>query len=117
MATTYAYPDEPFSRDHQHPTDTLYVRVAIVLAIITIVEVVIYYIPALAGIIVPALIILSLAKFVAVVSYFMHLKFDDKRFAWMFTAGIIISISVMSAIAVMQHTGGYYAPILPPPTA
>ena len=46
-----------------HATNQMYVRIAIILAIITLVEVVIYYIPTIRSVLVPALIVLSLAKF------------------------------------------------------
>jgi cytochrome c oxidase subunit IV len=101
--------------DHAHPGADFYVRVAIALTIITAVEVVIYYIEGFRGFLVPALLVLSILKFLAVVAYFMHLKFDDKRFAWLFTAGLAISLSVMIAMVVMNHHGGYYAPVLLPP--
>lgn len=109
---------EPHDHDsHAHPGSDFYIKVAIVLTIITAIEVVIYYVPALAGILVPTLLALSLLKFLAVVGYFMHLKFDDKRFAWLFTAGLAISLSVMIAMVVMQHNDGYYAPVLLPPAS
>jgi cytochrome c oxidase subunit IV len=101
--------------DHHHPTDRFYVKIAIVLTIITIIEVAIYYVTALRGVLIPALLVLSTLKFVGVVAYFMHLKFDNKLFTWMFVAGLVISISVMLAMAVMFHTSHYYAPVLLPP--
>ena len=105
--------------DHAHPTDKLYVKVAIFLTIVTIIEVAIYYIPALRGVLIPALLVLSITKFVTVVSYFMHLKFDNKLFAWMFVAGLAISLAVMIAMVAIFHGNSslYYAPILPPPAA
>ncbi len=70
----------PSERAHQqaHPSSRVYINIAVILAVITAVEVATYYIPALAGVIVPILLVLSLAKFVLVVGYFMHLKFDHK---------------------------------------
>ena len=103
--------------DHAHPGENFYIKVAIALTIITIVEVAIYYIEGFRDFLVPALLVLSIVKFAAVVGYFMHLKFDDKRLAWIFTAGLAISLSVMTATVVMGHTGGYYAPVLLPPAS
>ena len=71
--------------------------VAIALAIITAIEVAIYYIPALEGVLVPLLLALSLVKFVAVVAYFMHLKFDSKLLGFTFTAAMLVSIAVYLA--------------------
>jgi cytochrome c oxidase subunit 4 len=115
MAAHAPIPAPHDHEDHAHPGADFYVRVAIVLTIITAIEVIIYYVEGLSGVLVPALIVLSLLKFLAVVAYFMHLKFDDKRFTWLFAAGMAISLSVMIAMVVMQHTDGYYAPVILPP--
>lgn len=88
---------------HNHPTEGTYIRIAIALALVTLLEVVIYYIDALESILVPALIILSAIKFVTVIGYFMHLKFDDRRLAGIFTGGLIVSLVVFLGLYVMQN--------------
>ena len=110
--------DHLVSGDHEHPGEPTYVRVAVILAIVTVVEVAIYYISALRGILVPVLLVLSIAKFVAVVGYFMHLKFDDRLFRWIFVAGLAISMSVVLALLAMFWTDKAYYPGIPlaPPT-
>ena len=40
------------------------------------------------------LLILMTIKFLTVVSYFMHLKFDNKIFSWMFYSGLLLAIVV-----------------------
>jgi cytochrome c oxidase subunit IV len=75
--------------------------VAVVLAIITIAEVAIYYIDSLRSILVEALLIMSAIKFVTVVSYFMHLKFDDRRFAWTFGLAMIVALSIVIGFEVL----------------
>lgn len=89
--------------DHAHPTQEAYVRIAILLAIITGVEVAIYYIPALQAILVPALVLLSAIKFTIVVGYFMHLKFDEKFLTFVFTAAFIVSIVAFIALWVIMY--------------
>ncbi len=86
---------------HEHPGEMVYIKVAAILAAVTAVEVVIYYIDALSDILVPALVLLSAGKFIAVVGYFMHLKFDDRRFTWVFVAGLVIAFSVFLGAAAM----------------
>ena len=86
---------------HGHPGELQYIKIAAILAAVTGIEVVIYYIDALKDILVPALLLLSAGKFIAVVGYFMHLKFDDKRFTWVFLAGLIIAFSVFLGAAAM----------------
>ena len=93
-----------------HPGERTYIGVAIILSIVTAVEVAIYYIEALRDVLVPTLLILSIAKFIAVVGYFMHLKMDDRRFRWMFISGLVISASVIVALMAMFTYDEYFAP-------
>jgi cytochrome c oxidase subunit 4 len=92
--------------EHEHPGERTYIRIAVILAIITIIEVAIYYIEALDDILVPALLIMSVVKFLFVVSYFMHLKFDDRRLAWVFGSAMIVALSVVIALDVLGHVHG-----------
>jgi cytochrome c oxidase subunit 4 len=39
-------------------------------------------------------------KFVAVVMFFMHLKFDNKIFSWLFYAGLFLAVGVYVALLV-----------------
>jgi cytochrome c oxidase subunit IV len=92
--------------EHAHPTERVYVTVALILGIVTAIEVAIYYIEALDDILVPALLILSAGKFVAVVGYFMHLKFDDVLFRWIFIFGLTVAAACYLGMAAMflYHT-------------
>ena len=92
------------AQDHAHPTERAYIRIAVILAAVTIAEVAIYYIGALEDVLVPMLIIMSVFKFVMVVANFMHLKFDDRRLAYIFAAALIITLSVVIALDVLQGT-------------
>lgn len=89
--------------EHAHPGEREYIGIAIFLAIITAIEVAIYYIESLDAILVPALIILSVVKFVTVVGYFMHLKFDDRRLAMVFGSALVVSLAVFLAVWVMLN--------------
>ena len=100
--------DHAVDNHDNHPTERTYINVAIVLAIVTAIEVAIYYVEALRDFLVPILIVLSVGKFVAVVGYFMHLKMDDRRFRWIFLAGLIISMSVVLALVAMFWTDHYF---------
>lgn len=88
---------------HQHPSEMTYIKVAIILSIITIVEVAIWYIESVASILVPALVILSLIKFVMVLAYFMHLKFDDRLLGWTFGFALIVSMAVYLGTWLMHY--------------
>ena len=78
-----------------HPGAAAYVKIAVILAILTMTEVAIWYIPALAGILTPALIILSIVKFTLVVMFYMHLKFDSRFFSGVFLAGLFVAVSII----------------------
>lgn len=101
MASHYAEAEHDATA-HEHPSEFQYIRIAIILAIITIVEVAIYYIDAVRDFLVPALIVLSAFKFIMVVGYFMHLKFDDKKLAWLFGSALIVSLAVFIGVWLMH---------------
>lgn len=92
--------------EHEHPSERKYIQIAIILTIITIVEVAIYYIEWMhdSGALVPALFVLSIAKFLTVIGYYMHLKFDAPLFRYMFLAGLIGALAVMGALLVLVST-------------
>lgn len=82
----------------EHWSDFQYVKLAIFLAIITAVEVLLSYIKDdMGAFFLPALLILMGIKFMAVVLYFMHLKFDNRLFSIMFYMGLILAIGVYLA--------------------
>ena len=79
-------------------SDLGYIKVAGLLAVLTAAEVLTYFYDF--GVIeVPALLILMVVKFEIVVAYFMHLRFDNKLFTYLFTAGLILTIGVYAAMA------------------
>lgn len=101
------------AHEEAHASNRTYVQIALILAVITIAEVVIYYIPTVRPILIPALIILSLAKFIMVVGFFMHLKYDHRLYRFMFAAGLILTLGVYLAMLAMAWTGNLITPELP----
>jgi cytochrome c oxidase subunit 4 len=97
--------EEMGAHEHAHPGAATYVPVAIILAVITITEVAVYYIQWLhdVGLIIPVLIILSICKFLLVIGYFMHLKFDNKLFTYIFGFGLIIGLSIVLSLMAVFH--------------
>lgn len=73
-----------------------YIRIAVILAAITGLEVSTYYVD-FGVLFLPALLIMMAIKFVMVVSYFMHLKFDNKVFSFLFYAGLALAVGVYAA--------------------
>jgi len=79
---------------HEHGmSDAGYIKIAIILALITGLEVSTYYVD-FGPLFMPALLTMLVVKFVMVVSYFMHLKFDSKIFSFLFYVGLGLAIFV-----------------------
>ncbi len=87
--------------EHEHPGYLTYWVVAGVLTVITAVEVAIFYIPALAGVIVPLLLTLSAGKFILVVMFYMHLKMDSRIFSGVFIAPLFLAMFLVVALFVL----------------
>ena len=81
-----------------HPTPGTYFKVAMILTIITAVEVGIFYLKFLSYGIIPILTLLSTAKFILVAMYYMHLKFDSPIFSTLFVVGLILAAIVVLAL-------------------
>jgi cytochrome c oxidase subunit IV len=81
---------------HAHKPDSFYIKVAVALAIVTAVEVGLYYLD-LGKLYLPVLLVLMVIKFVTVVSLFMHLRFDNKIFSWLFYSGLGLAVFVYVA--------------------
>jgi cytochrome c oxidase subunit 4 len=79
-----------------------YVRVAVILALITALEVSTYYVD-FGPFFLPALIIMMVVKFLMVVSYFMHLRFDHGLFSFLFYSGLVLAIGVYVAFLSTLH--------------
>jgi cytochrome c oxidase subunit IV len=74
-----------------HPTPAEYVRIALILALLTALEVSTYYFDfGRAGI--PLLIVLMIIKFVMVASFFMHLRYDTRLFGRFMYTGLGFAI-------------------------
>jgi cytochrome c oxidase subunit 4 len=83
---------------HDHPSDWEYIKVAIFLAIITLAEVLIYYVESLGDLLILILIVLSVIKFAAVVMWFMHLRFDSRLFRRLFVTGLVLAFAVYGIV-------------------
>ena len=82
---------------HEHPTWKQYKWVALILTVITVIEVWVYYIPAFVEtrLFVPSLLVMSAVKFAIVVLFYMHLRYDHKLFRALFTGPLIIAVSTL----------------------
>jgi caa(3)-type oxidase subunit IV len=71
-----------------HPSPKEYVRIGVVLGVLTALEIGASYAGVSTGILIPTLFILAVVKFALVVMWFMHLRFDDRRYARFFVMGL-----------------------------
>ena len=92
---------------HTHPTAKFYVIIGVILIGLTVLEVVGYVLedngtlpPGAAAAIILAL---SAMKFVAVVAYYMHLKFDHKLFTGIFVFPAALGILVIGGMILLFH--------------
>ena len=89
----------PSAHDHGHEESkfAIYVQIAMLLAVITGVEIIGVYLPFAKWFIISALIVLSVVKFLFVIFYFMHLKFDNRWFSVLFYMGLFLAVGVYIA--------------------
>jgi len=74
-----------------HPTDAKYVKIALILGALTAIEVSLYYTSFSEVATNSVLMLLAAFKFVIVVAYFMHLKFDNKILRRLFITGFVLA--------------------------
>jgi len=92
-----------------HASNRTYVGVAVVLAVLTALEVMVFYIPALEGVLVPILMALMVVKFALVVMFFMHLKYDSQLLTGLFAGPLLIASAIVLAMIALYGwfgTGG-----------
>ena len=81
-----------------HPEAGEYIKVGAFLAAVTALEVALYYMDMADGVLLGMLLALSALKFVVVVLWFMHLKFDNKLFSIMFTTGFVLVAGLFTVV-------------------
>lgn len=98
-------PSEPAEETEEHATVTTYVQVALILAVMTVVEVAAFYLPE--GLRPPrwalliVLLLLSACKFGIVASFFMHLRYDHRIYAGCFMGGLVVAVSTIVALVAL----------------
>ncbi len=99
MSTPLVHEADEHGRPHAeggehgaHPDEAKYVKVALILAVVTGIEVLLYYrsIPSEAANN-AVLLVLAGMKFAMVAAYFMHLKFDSRILRRLFVTGFVLA--------------------------
>jgi cytochrome c oxidase subunit IV len=95
-----------------HPTDAKYVKVALILAVITGVEVTVSYARGLGDAGAPLLLALAAIKFFLVGAFFMHLRFDNPVLRRLFVTGIVLACTIYTIVflilGVFSGTHGHH---------
>src|ERR1700722_2753126 len=76
----------------------LYVEIAMLLAVITGLELVTVYLPFMKWLLVTVLVVLSTGKFMFVIFYFMHLRWDKAFCTILFFIGLVLAGGTMWAL-------------------
>ena len=81
---------------HKHPSIWDYIKIALILAAVTALEVFTYFRSVLdwGEWLVPSLMFFMVVKFYLVATWFMHLRFDNKLYTKMFVAGLSVAVGV-----------------------
>lgn len=87
--------------DRPHPGPGEYVKVAVVLAIVTLIEVGAYYVTGIPDPVLSAsLLVMMVIKFALVGLWFMHLRFDSPLFRRLFVGGILLAMAIYTVVLV-----------------
>lgn len=96
--------------EHAHPTPWLYLKIAIVLFILTALEVLAYEVghrptwpmhSLVEPVVVPILLVLSAVKFALVAMFYMHLKQDERLFSHLFVWPLIIAAVIIISLIIL----------------
>ena len=98
------------SENHiEHPTPKRYVQIAIVLGILTAIEIALYYTEDIVGVFTdPILIILAVGKFIIVVGWFMHLRFENKMVNRFFPGGMILALFLFAIVMIERASANFF---------
>jgi cytochrome c oxidase subunit 4 len=88
---------------HHEISDKNYIVIALILAVLTALEVAATEVDGLGSFLIPALLIMMAIKFFIVVSYFMHLKHDAALFKFSFYVGVGGAIVLYSVMLTTFH--------------
>ena len=101
MSSTQTSEHTDAAEDHgSHPTPRQYVHIAIVLAVLTALEVSTYFFDF--GVIaIPLLVVLMIVKFLYVAGWFMHLKFDTRTYSKLMYTGLGFALVLYIVVTVI----------------
>ena len=101
---------------HAHPSNRMYIWIGVILTVLTALEIGGYVLeengtfgPGAAALVIS---VLSAAKFILVVMFYMHLKFDSRVFTGVFLFPAALATLAIASLYVLYHVlgqhGNYY---------
>jgi len=88
---------------HEESKFRIYVEIAMLLAVITGIEIVAVYLPFAKWILITSLVVLSAIKFLFVIFYFMHLRWDKPFCTILFFIGLVLAEASLPLPAVAYY--------------
>jgi cytochrome c oxidase subunit 4 len=98
MSAATASPAHSHDADHDVSKFQIYVQIAMLLAIITGIEIVAVYLPFPKWLLITALVVMSTVKFMFVIFYFMHLRWDKPFCTILFFIGLVLAAGTMAGL-------------------
>jgi cytochrome c oxidase subunit 4 len=90
--------DAPNPTAHEASRFIVFVRLALVLAVITGLEIILVNLPFVTWFLYVALVTLSLVKFLCVIFVFMHLRWDRVFCTLLFLIGLVLALGTVAAL-------------------
>lgn len=85
--------------EHAHPDAREYALIASILTIVTGFEIALYFFTGVGySTLVGMLMVLMVVKFGMVVGWYMHLKFDERFYTWIFGFGLGVAIVIVLSL-------------------
>src|SRR5262245_56233587 len=111
-ASTHAAAVPDHHDSHDVSKFQIYVQIAMLLAVITGIEIVCVYLPFMKWILVTTLVVMSAVKFLFVIFFFMHLRWDKPFCTILFFIGLVLAGGTMAGLLALFGAEAS----LPPPT-
>jgi len=92
-------------QEHFHPGTSEYIQIGIILAVLTAIEVSLYFFDIAQQLVVPLLLFLTAIKFILVGFWFMHLRFDSPLFRRLFFVGVTLAAVIFGIVGATFQYG------------
>jgi len=112
--------DAPSPPGHETSRFVVFVRLALVLAVITGFEIILVNLPLATWFLFGALVTLSIAKFLGVIFVFMHLRWDRIFCTLLFFIGLVLALGTVAALLALFQSDASVpltSPTAPPPAS